>query len=536
MFKLRNIIFTVIGFLFVLLTFAQSVSAASLTQRLYGRDRYETAIAISKSGWEKAEYVVLATGGDFPDALCAAPLAKKYNAPILLVQKDSLGSLVESELNRLGVKKAFLVGGQGVISVNVENRLRSMGIEPIRLGGKDRYETSIMIAQNLDPSDKLIIATGSDFADALSISPIAANQNIPILLTDKNNLPDSVKQYIGKLNISKTYLVGGTSVIGINVEKSVSNPERLAGANRYETNFAVVNKFSANLNFANTFISTGNDFPDALAGSVLAGKSAAPLILVEGNMLKSTSDLINSKLPENNAIVILGGEVVVSGNSYTSIIKKAVRIMIDPGHGGNDPGAVATHNNVTYEEAKLNLQVSLKLQNELKNMGYDVLMTRTTDNEKLSLDERVEKANTSNIDLFISLHHDISDNQQVSGVSTHYSTNRPNIESDGVVIGNDPNGWYSGVYIDKTPSVQAVASKELAENLVSELSKALNYNDREAHDHNLAVTRGTTMISDLVELGFISNPDEARRCADPNEQLKKAQVIARVINDYLKSK
>lgn len=541
MFKLRNTIFTIISAAFILLTVVQTVSAASLNNRLYGIDRYETAVAISKNGWEKTNYAVLATGGDFPDALCAAPLAKKFNAPILLVESNNIGSSVEAELIRLGVKKVFLIGGQGVISVNVENKLKSKGIETVRFGGKDRYETSLIIARNLDPSDKVVIATGNDFADALSISPIAASQNMPILLADKNYLPDSLKQYIDKSRINKTYLIGGTGVVGVNVERSVPNPERLSGTDRYETNYAVVNKFSVNLNFTNTFISTGKNFPDALSGSALAGKLTAPLILIDGNILSSSADLINSKLPQNNKIVILGGESVVSNSAYTSIQRKITKIMIDPGHGGiiangGDPGAVSEINNVVYEEARLNLQVALKLQSELKNIGYDVVMTRTTDAEKLSLDERVVMANTSNADLFISLHHDISDNQSVSGISTHYSSYRPNIESDGVITGNDPYGWYSGVYIDQTPSAQAVASKELAEKLVSELSKSLNYNNRYAHDHNLAVTKGTNMVSTLVELGFISNSDEAKRCADPNDQLKKAQVIARVINEYMNSK
>ncbi|MCS4472502.1 cell wall-binding repeat-containing protein [Clostridium botulinum] len=78
------------------------VRAATLQERLFGNDRYETNSKIVDSGWTESEYAVVASGDDFADALCAAPLAKQNKAPILLANKDTLS--IESKNNYQGLK------------------------------------------------------------------------------------------------------------------------------------------------------------------------------------------------------------------------------------------------------------------------------------------------------------------------------------------------------------------------------------------------------------------------------------------------
>ncbi|WML36114.1 Ig-like domain-containing protein [Clostridium sp. OS1-26] len=150
----------------------------SIYRRLGGKDRYETSVAISKAGWNgTSEYAVLASGGDFPDGLSAATLAKKYNAPILLTSRDSIPGGVLSELARLRVNHVLITGGIGVISQEVENQLIKMGMTTERFGGKDRFETSVKIAKKLgNTSGEIIIANGYEWTDALSVSPIAAKK------------------------------------------------------------------------------------------------------------------------------------------------------------------------------------------------------------------------------------------------------------------------------------------------------------------------------------------------------------------------
>jgi putative cell wall-binding protein len=179
----------------LLLTFSFPVFAASLqassqlqSGRLAGKNRYETSAAIAKSGWTTSDYAIIASGENFPDALCGAPLAKKYNAPILLTAKDSLDEQSKNQLSSLKVKKVFIIGGVGVISLSVEQEISSMGIEVTRIAGNDRYETSLKVAKTIGEFNQAVVATGENFPDALSIAPIAAMKGIPIILTPKDNL------------------------------------------------------------------------------------------------------------------------------------------------------------------------------------------------------------------------------------------------------------------------------------------------------------------------------------------------------------
>lgn len=186
--------------------------------RLWGTDRYATSEAIVQSGWKTSDTVVIATGEDFPDALSAGTLAKKYNAPLLLSEKDSINSALNNELNALSPKKAFIIGGYGAISKNVETQLNSRNIATTRLMGNNRYETAVSIANYLGSNGEIIIATGENFPDALSIASYAAAKGIPILLTEKDVLPAAVKSYLDSHNITKTFIIGGTGVIASPLE------------------------------------------------------------------------------------------------------------------------------------------------------------------------------------------------------------------------------------------------------------------------------------------------------------------------------
>src|ERR1035437_9086824 len=73
---------------------------AAQTERFAGGDRYETSLQISKNNWTTSDYVFIASGKDFPDALCATPLAKKYNAPIILIDGDVLNNDTINEFKR----------------------------------------------------------------------------------------------------------------------------------------------------------------------------------------------------------------------------------------------------------------------------------------------------------------------------------------------------------------------------------------------------------------------------------------------------
>lgn len=196
-------------------------------------------------------------------------------------------------------------------------------------------------------------------------------------------------------------------------------------------------------------------------------------------------------------------------------------IYVDAGHDyGKDSGAVATINGVTYSETDLNIQVADKLKASLENRGYTVIMTRNlgeiTKFSSLmeSLSYRVNKANNSNADLFISIHHN-SASAAAKGIETLYS----DVAQDSSFGGN-----YDSTRIAK--------SKSLASEINNNIADSLNLNNRGGKSQNLYVCRNTNMPAVLVEVGFITNEEEARRCADSASQQKAAEAIAQVVAKY----
>lgn len=231
-------------------------------------------------------------------------------------------------------------------------------------------------------------------------------------------------------------------------------------------------------------------------------------------------------------VTVVGNEGFKATQRVT--IAKNKLVVIDPGHNfGGDDGAYSPDK--AYNERTLNMQVAVKLQSKLVDMGYTVVMTRQPwetpiDDVQTSLKKRTDLANNLKADLFISLHHD-SGTASSTGMSTYYSTFKPglkNVEADLIPL----TSGYDG-YTDIKPTSEAITSRTFAKNVVEALSSKCNYpkigNDsgRIGYiDRNLNVTVNTNMPSVLIELGFISNLNEAARCANQDEQQNKANVIA----------
>jgi len=289
--------------------------------RLSGIDRYQTAIAVSQDGFKSSDTVILAYGEDFPDALCASPLARKNKAPILLTPSASLDPRVENEIQRLGAKKIIIVGGAGVVSQAIENKLKGKGIEVSRFAGKDRFETSLAIAKEVKGiGNEIAVVTSDGFADALSVAPIAANKQMPIILLPKNNIPTNISQYIKDNNITKTYVIGGKGVLPDSLVSGLPGFERVSGLDRYATNTAVLERFAADINFETTYVAYGENFPDALACSALAPVTSSPIILVSYYVPNSTMNLVKAKYNNIYNFKVVGGTGVLPDTVVRQVI------------------------------------------------------------------------------------------------------------------------------------------------------------------------------------------------------------------------
>lgn len=331
---------------------AINVKAASVTPpespRLWGENRYETATKVSQNGWTTSDYAIIASGEVYADALCAAPLAKVNNAPILLTTKNTLDSKTLDELKRLQVKHVYIVGGQGAVSQAVEDKIKSdVTTDVQRLWGQDRYETSVKVAEKLPASSKVVLASGQGYADALSAAPVAAIEGMPILLTESKNLSKPTADYIKtNTNITSTFVIGGSGVVNDSVMNQMLGAQRIGGSDRYETNKLVIERFSSDFNYNNVYTAIGdgpigNEFADALSASALAAKNRNPLIITGKTLSSYTDSLIKSKLKSGSTLTILGGVANIS-DEFVVNTEKIIAALTSGGSSGGSSSTIAT--------------------------------------------------------------------------------------------------------------------------------------------------------------------------------------------------
>lgn len=292
-----------------------------------GVNRYETAAKVALAGWTKSDYAVLAYGEDFPDALAAAPLAAAYGAPILLTNNDKLDTYAKDVLTKLGVKNVIIVGGEGVVPKAIADEVAAMTgmAAPERVFGADRVATALAIAKKVEAKTgvaaaDVFVVNSEAYADALSISSLAAIAPIStIVLVGKDEVNADVLAYVGS---KKAYVIGGTGVVSDAAMAKFTTKERVTeGTDRYGTNLAVLKTF-ADFKFDNVFIATGENYPDALAGSVLAAKTGSPLVLVDQAITADTMALLKTKMTASSKVTTLGGLSTVA--SAASALEAAV--------------------------------------------------------------------------------------------------------------------------------------------------------------------------------------------------------------------
>lgn len=302
--------FKILFLLLFIISIGNPVYAQGKYERIGGVDRYETSAKMSQKFGDKSEYAIIASGENFPDALSACPLSKKYNAPIILTSENKLDNRASAQLKALGVSKVFIIGKS--LSSDLETSLSSMGISSERLGGINRYETAMIVAEHVGIKDRIMVVSGENYPDALSAAPIAAIMDMPIILSTKDSVPESVKNSLKDKNVINTYVIGSEGVISEAVKSEFNNAERIAGADRYSTNIAIIDRFRDVLNMNSAYLASALNFPDSLSGSALAQKNQAPLILVSDSIGEQQQSNIKRLLSTVNKVQVLGSEGAVS--------------------------------------------------------------------------------------------------------------------------------------------------------------------------------------------------------------------------------
>lgn len=327
------------------------VLAANQVERIYGMNKYQTAVQVAyKINPGIVQNVVLVNGNSFADALAGVPLARQLNAPLLYLDNtpeasvDAL-SYIQNHMDHYG--QLYLLGGTGVIPESFVDSLGAMGYNRTnvhRLAGADRYATAVEVAKQMQhDGTEFFVASGDNFPDALSASVAASllgtvSQEeadhlsmygletypelggVPLLLLPSDGTaPDSVVNYLNSLTpwlgVQAIDIVGGESALSSTVVQNlksrmnypVIDRPRYQGINRYATN-AAINRIGFEIYYSrqgkgsitpHIYVATGENYADALTGAVLAAQNHAPLVLVTDPVPLEIQKLLSHYASEN---------------------------------------------------------------------------------------------------------------------------------------------------------------------------------------------------------------------------------------------
>ncbi|MEY9909166.1 hypothetical protein ABIA35_005401 [Catenulispora sp. MAP12-49] len=317
--------------------------AVTTVARVAGADRFATGVEVSQHQWAnaggdttgraQAREVVLARGDAFPDALAGVPLAADVHGPLLLTDSHTLTPETEAEIHRIlpAGSRVDILGGTDAVSDTVAKRLAALGYTVQRYGGTDRYATALQIAQRINPS-KVILATGLNYADALTAGPFAtgpaATNGDPaaILLTDDKVMDPATAAYVRRLAGASTpadptlYAVGGQAVTA--AQKTGGYVRGFAGNDRYGTATQVVQAFPGPLHRLG--IASGGGFADALTGGAATAAMGGAMVIVPPTLSTGLSSLLSGLAPQLAQVAIFGGTAVVSpaeANQITAAVR-----------------------------------------------------------------------------------------------------------------------------------------------------------------------------------------------------------------------
>lgn len=292
--------------------------------RVAGSTRYDTSLKIAEKllavkSQPKYDAIVVAYGGNYPDALAGGYFASELGAPLITVNtttKSEADVLAYIKANLKSNGKVYILGDVAVVTSRFEKSLSAYDVE--RVAGKTRLETNIEILKRVDCSDGILVCNAYGYADSLSASATGK----PILLVTGTSLNKDQVALIQKSGSKDYTIIGGSDVVKSQIENSIkksvsgANVKRLAGATRYQTSTMVAKEFFPEAEAV--VIAYGKNFPDGLSGGPLAMELNAPLVL-------ATSTNINDAkayFAESGAkkLLVLGSSELVSDSA-------ALRIM-----------------------------------------------------------------------------------------------------------------------------------------------------------------------------------------------------------------
>lgn len=227
--KINGVIYILGGTGAVSKNLEKALSANYRVKRLAGADRYETNLKILKEGdrllGDKKLPVMICTGTGFADSLSASATGN----PVMLAG-NKLTESQKEYISSLKDRDAYIIGGNSIVSNAVKKEYETLaGGSAERLYGKDRYDTSVKIAERFfETPSSAVLVCGTDFPDGLSGGPLAMRSSAPVLLAGTGDMT-SIKNYLKKNDVEMEYVLGGPTLISDSFMRGLAGTVNLSG-------------------------------------------------------------------------------------------------------------------------------------------------------------------------------------------------------------------------------------------------------------------------------------------------------------------
>lgn len=313
----------------------EKAHGASL-QTYAGATRFDTAASQARAAYGSCDAAVLVGDTGWSDALSATGLAGALDCPVLFTGRDSLHPSTASALSDLGVRRVVVVGGYLAVGDQVLDAVEGRGMAVERIWGENSYATQMAVydygdREGLWGGGTVVVATGTGFADALSAAPVAFAEKAPVFLVDGGRdlsaaQKDALVSAAALGRFSTAVVLGGdivmseaargfldfTSMLASRSGGGSPSCVRLAGETRYDTSAMVADWAVSKriLGWDGVAFATSSGPYDALAGSVLQGKTRSALLLV-GDATSPTIGVAASHRGSISSARIFGGDLVM---------------------------------------------------------------------------------------------------------------------------------------------------------------------------------------------------------------------------------
>lgn len=288
------------------------ITEFSPVEQVFGANRYATAALVALS-YGQADHVYLASGRQYADALSAASPAVGSESPILLTRPDRLSNDAAAAIAALGATQVTVLGGDRAIEDDVLDAVNDLeGVQADRLFGDDRYETAIALAEagGLQTDGTVYVASGEDYADALTAGAIAGDAGVPVLLTRGSVLTGVTAEALTEWDPQRIIVLGGTEAIEPQVFRglaAIAPTSRIAGDQRYDTAARLA---ASKPSYDHVLIASGQTWPDALAASARAGVDGLPVLLTQKTFVPEDTVTELARSTAGTATVLGGPDVV----------------------------------------------------------------------------------------------------------------------------------------------------------------------------------------------------------------------------------